>query len=146
MPVYFHSEETDFLLGNKKLYKSWIKRIINHHQRKCGNLNIVFCSNNYLLEINRKYLNHNYNTDVISFDQSLSDRIEGDIFVSIDQVEINAKELKIDFYDELCRVIIHGVLHLLNYVDYTTEEKGRMTEAENWALNVLRGLENGEII
>lgn len=144
MPVYFHSEDTDFRLDKKRLYKTWIRDIVNQHKKTTGNLNVIFCSNTYLLEINRKYLNHNYFTDVITFDYSLSDRVEGDVFVSIDQVKINCQALKVGFIEELCRVIIHGVLHLLGYMDDSGKKRETMRELEDSAMLVLRGLENGK--
>jgi probable rRNA maturation factor len=144
VPVYFHSEDVGFLLDKKRLYKKWITQIINQHKKKIGNLNIIFCSNSYILEINRKYLNHNYFTDVITFEYDRSDKIDGDIFVSIDQVKINCAGLRVNFIEELRRVIIHGVYHLLGYKDDSAEDIERMRKMEDKALIVLRGLENGK--
>ncbi len=144
MPVLFHSEDTDFSLPKKRLYTSWIGNIIKQHAKSAGNLNIIFCSNHVLLEINRKYLNHNYFTDVVTFEYDVTEGIDGDIFVSVDQVKLNADELKVDFIDELCRVIIHGVLHLLGYKDDTEEKVQNMRVLEDSALNFLKRLENGK--
>jgi probable rRNA maturation factor len=144
VPVYFHSEDVGFLLDKRRLYKKWITQIFNQHKKKIGNLNIVFCSNSYILEINRKYLNHNYFTDVITFDYDHSDKIDGDIFVSIDQVIISCADLHVNFNEELRRVIIHGVYHLLGYRDDSAKDIERIRKMEDSALIVWRGLENGE--
>lgn len=144
MPVYFHSEDVGFLLDKKRIYKKWISQIVNQHKKKIGELNIIFCSNSYILEINRKYLNHNYFTDVITFEYDRSDKIDGDIFVSIDQVRINCTSLRVNFIEEISRVIIHGVFHLLGYKDDSAGDINKMRIMENTALIVLRGLENGK--
>lgn len=144
MPVYFHSEDVGFLLDNKRLYKEWISHTVNQHKKKIGELNIIFCSNSYILEINRKYLNHDYFTDVITFEYDRSDKIDGDIFVSIDQVRINCIGLRVNFNEELRRVIIHGVYHLLGYKDDSEKDIERIRKMEDSALIVWRGLENGK--
>lgn len=140
MPVFFHSEETDFLLKNKNLYKKWVKFVVESRDKKCGSINFVFTSNEYILEINRNYLNHNYFTDVITFSYNEGKVIAGDIFISIEQVKINSSEIGILFYDELKRVMIHGVLHLLGIMDATDEERRGMRLAEDEAISLLKGM------
>lgn len=146
MPVYFHSEDTRFELKGKNIYKRWIEKVVREHRKTIQNINIIFSSNEYLLEINRKYLNHNYFTDVITFDYNDEKTISGDIFVSIDQVRLNCQEQKVIFLNELSRVMIHGVLHLLDYDDATNESKMEMRIKEDWALKILRGADDGNDI
>lgn len=146
MPVYFHSEDIRFELKRKRIYKGWIESVVDQHRKSVQNINIVFCSNPYLLEINKKYLNHNYHTDVITFNYNEGNSISGDIFVSVDQVRLNCEEQNESFHDELLRVLIHGVLHLLGYDDSTNELRNNMRIAENWALKILGGKGDGKEI
>jgi len=101
-----------------------------------GFLNFIFCSDNYLLKINVEHLNHDTYTDIITFDYSKEDRISGDIFISIDRVEENAKSHKTSFENELHRVIIHGVLHLLGYGDKEPGQKAEMRQKEDFCLSL----------
>jgi rRNA maturation RNase YbeY len=146
VPVYFHSENTKFKFTRKRICKIWIKEIIESYRKSLGTVNIIFTSNSYLLEINQKYLNHNYFTDVITFDYSESLLISGDVFVSIDQVKVNSKDMASSFESELLRVIVHGVLHLLGFKDSNEEETQQIREKEDEALLLLEGIVNGEII
>jgi len=131
MPVFFFNEQIkDPIKGKKRKISIWIKETINSHNKNTGIISIIFCSNEYLLKINQKYLNHNYYTDVITFSYSKDDIISGDIFISIEQVKENAKDLKVKFNEELLRVIIHGVLHLLGYND-GTKSRLQMQNSEN---------------
>jgi rRNA maturation RNase YbeY len=146
VPVFFHSELTGFSLTGEATYKQWILAVLSEHGKEAGNLNIIFTSNDYLLEINRKYLNHDYYTDVISFDDSEGNVISGDIFVSIDQVKINSKLHNVGFINELCRVMIHGVLHLVGFDDKDAMQKEIMNKLEDHALNLLEVTGNGKDI
>ena len=146
MPVFFHSEIPDFSLEKQHLFQKWIETILSEYNKQAGNLNIIFTSNDYLLEINRKYLNHDYYTDVISFDDSEGNVIAGDIFVSIDQVKINSKFHNVGFINELCRVMIHGVLHLVGFDDADEAQQQDMRKLEDHALNVLEVMDNGKVI
>ena len=101
-----------------------------------GDINYIFCSDNYLHQINFQYLDHDTFTDIITFDQSDKDQIEGDIFISIDRVHENANERNISFVNELHRVMIHGILHLLGYNDKTPKEKQLMREKEDECLSL----------
>lgn len=136
MPVTFHSENTDFNLRQKLQHKRWIKLWIETQEADCGDLSFVYTTNKHLRLINQKYLNHNYYTDVISFDYSEEGNISGDILISIDQVRINAAIYGTDEEDELRRVMIHGVNHLLGYGDGSDEEKETMRQMENDALHL----------
>jgi probable rRNA maturation factor len=146
VPVYFHSEHTDFTLHERHLFQQWILAVLSEHNKKADNLNIIFTPNDYLLEINRKYLNHDYYTDVISFDNSEDDVISGDIFVSIDQVKINSKFHNVGFINELCRVMIHGVLHLVGFGDADQAQQTTMKMKEDQALDILEVMRDGKDI
>ncbi len=122
------------------LIKSWIKDVVSDISNKSievGDLNIVFCSDNYLLSVNKEFLKHNYYTDIITFNYNHGNVISGDLLISIDTVRANSVEYNVSFDEELKRVIIHGVLHLLGYDDATNEEKIEMTSMENYALDLL---------
>ena len=136
MAIQFHSLQIKFNLKNKNLHKSWIKRCIDAHGRIPGVISYVFTSNPSLRVMNRDYLNHDYFTDVITFDYSEGDLVSGDVFISIDQVQINAGIYNERFDEELKRVMIHGVLHLIGFGDKTEQEKDRMRKMENDALHL----------
>ena len=128
----FFSEKKDFKGYNKKRIRSLIKEISKLERKKLVFINCIFCSDSYLLEINKKYLQHNDYTDVITFDHKEStENIEGDIYISIDRVKENAKKYKENEEKELIRVITHGTLHLIGYKDKTKKEKDIMTQKEN---------------
>lgn len=136
MPVIFHSEQTNFDLKHKLQHKSWINLWIQSKNAVCGDISYVFTSNKQIKLINKHYLNHNYFTDVITFDYTEDNVISGDIFISIDEVRSNAGRFVTDEEDELRRVMIHGVLHLLGYNDSNDEEKDIMRRMENEALHL----------
>ncbi len=133
--IRFFYEYPAFSLENEKSIQDWVKQIVHNESKKLIHLNFIFCTDEYLLEINRKHLNHNFLTDVVSF--WINDFVEGEIYISIDRIKDNANERKLDFSEELHRVIIHGVLHLLGYHDKTIEEKNIMRNKENQALALL---------
>ena len=112
----------------------WIKNTIEEEGKKAGDISFVFCSDDYLLEINKQYLNHDYYTDIITFDYVDDEIISGDIFVSIDRVEENADKFGVTFENELNRILIHGVLHLVGYKDKEKAEKELMTSKEDFYL------------
>ena len=101
-----------------------------------GDISIIFCSDNYILDINQRFLQHDYFTDIITFDYSEGRRISGDLFISVDSVRENAVEYGTEFSDELHRVIVHGILHLIGYDDHTDEEIKEMRAKENYYLSV----------
>jgi len=135
--IYFHIEDVLLPKLEKRKVKKWIARAINSEKRKLGNVNYVFCSDEYLLNINRKYLKHNFYTDVITFNYVENNIINGDIYISIERVKENAKNLKITFMNELNRVMIHGILHLIGYDDKSENDKVKMTKMENKYLRLL---------
>ncbi len=137
MPDFgFQFECIPFELHERKL-KQWVLHIIADHDKKPGDLNFIFCTDDQLLEINRQYLNHDYYTDIISFPLD-EKKVGGELYISIDRVRENAKTYKIDFELELFRVMIHGILHFLGYKDKTTADKKKMRAAEDAALEFLQ--------
>lgn len=120
-----------------------VKCLINNEIKDFGDISVIFCSDAYILDVNKQYLDHNYYTDIITFDYVEDNVISGDLFISIDTVSSNAKEYGISFIKELYRVVFHGVLHLVGYNDKTDEEQTQMTEKENFYLSVVdfKGME-----
>ncbi|HOL29271.1 MAG TPA: rRNA maturation RNase YbeY, partial [Paludibacteraceae bacterium] len=109
-----------------------------NYEKKVGEIAYIFCNNERILEINRQYLQHDYYTDIITFDDSTDSTISGDIFISLETVKSNAEDFSVDFEEELHRVIIHGILHLCGQDDITPELKAEMTRKENKALEELK--------
>lgn len=139
--IQFFSEYKDFELDQQELYRSWVKVVIHKHNKSCGALNYIFCSDDYLLDINRQYLDHDYYTDIISFPDEDSDSIAGDLYISIDRVRDNAQQLQVPFSAELDRVIIHGVLHFLGFSDKTEQEEKEMRVLEDKMVAIKSKLE-----
>jgi len=136
LEVNFHFEDISFELLYPEKIKSWISEVIQMEKKECGIINCIFCSDSYLLEINEKYLNHNYFTDIITFDYVVENQISGDLFISFERVKENALKLSINLDTELKRVIIHGVLHLLGYGDKTDQEALEIRAKEDFYLNL----------
>lgn len=139
MAIHFFTEDIDFVLKEKAAVRNWIKATIMNEAYALREINFIFCSDEYLLQINREYLNHDTLTDIITFDNSeVPGKIIGDIFISVDRIRENAGKFSVAERDELHRVMIHGVLHLLGYTDKGKKEKAQMTDKENQYLG-LRG-------
>jgi len=137
--INFHVEDIDFKFQQKLKIKNWLKSIIETEGFKTGDINYIFCSDDYLLKINIEYLDHDYLTDIITFDNSEEEElIEGDIFVSIDRVKDNAQGFQVSFEHELKRVLAHGVLHLCGYLDKTDEDEKLMRSKENHYLQLFQ--------
>lgn len=137
--INFFTEDINYNLKGKNAVKAWIKETIAQEGYKLNELNFIFCSDEYLLRVNQDFLQHDYYTDVITFDNSEELKtILGDIFISIDRVKDNAKQNKASTHDELCRIIIHGTLHLLGYKDKTKNAKTEMTAKEDFYLSARR--------
>lgn len=134
--ITFHNEDIKFNLKNKRLLKSWIKDSTQNENCSVGNLTYVFCSDEHLLNMNKEHLNHNYYTDIITFNYNVEKQISGDFFISIDRVDENANQQNNKFTDELHRVLIHGVLHLVGYNDKTDLQQAEMTSKEDYYLNL----------
>lgn len=126
--------ETPFELLNEIQTQEWIQKVVADNGFEIGEINYVFCDDNYLHKLNVEFLNHDTLTDIISFDNTLGKLISGDIFISIERVEENAKDFKVSFESELHRVMIHGVLHYMGYKDKSDDDKIKMRNAENQAL------------
>lgn len=133
--ILFH-QETTFDLKTKKKYKNWIKKILFNFDKRVGEINYIFCDDDYLLEMNQKYLQHDTYTDIITFDYSDTKMISGDIFISIERVKENANDYSKSFNEELLRVLSHGILHLCGFKDKTELESKEMTEKEDWAISL----------
>jgi probable rRNA maturation factor len=138
--ITFQAQDVNFVLPKKQIIRNWITAIAGNEDFKTGSINFIFCSDTHLLEINKQYLNHDYFTDIITFDYTEGKRLAGDIFISIDRVVDNAKEYKAPFDDELHRVIIHGILHLMGYKDKSAADEKQMRQKENGALSLLKSL------
>ncbi len=134
MAIHFHIENPSFSLKNRTALKAWIKEVAQREQKKIGNINYIFVSDERLYEMNVQFLNHKTYTDIITFDYSENDRIEGDIYISADRVKENAIKFKSNEITELHRVIIHGVLHLCGYKDKTEKDSKKMRQMEDRSL------------
>ena len=136
MAIQF-SFHTNYPLKSLTKINQWIKQVIEAKGKKTGNITYIFCDDEYLLEVNKQYLQHDYYTDVITFDYVENDLISGDIFISTDRVRENALAFGSSETEELHRVIIHGALHLLGLKDKSEKEASQMRQAENEALKLL---------
>jgi rRNA maturation RNase YbeY len=120
--------------------KRWLNEVIASFDFSTGDIQIIFCTDAYLLDVNRKYLSHDYFTDIITFDDSSEGKLNGDLLISIDRVKENAIEFGVSFDEELNRVIVHGILHLIGFKDKSNKDRQKMREAENKALIMLNSL------
>ncbi len=128
--------ETDFELENESRYEEWIDAIIESEGKEPGEINYIFCDDDYLHNINMQYLNHDNLTDIISFDYCIGDLISGDIFISIERVKENAKEYEVLFHVELLRVMSHGILHYCGYKDKAEQDEKVMRLKEQEKMNM----------
>lgn len=124
-------EDTEILDLDPEFFVSWLSKVCSNEGKQLSELALVFCSDEYLLDINRKYLDHDYYTDIITFDYVEGDKIVGDLLISVDRVRENAEQMGIGFNDELNRVIVHGVLHLIGFKDKSESDEHLMREKEN---------------
>jgi rRNA maturation RNase YbeY len=122
--------ETDFKLPKHKLFSQWLSKVITSENSSEGEINYIFCDDDYLLEINQQYLNHDTLTDIISFDYSVGKELHGDIYISIERVRENALDFKVPFDEELKRVMVHGLLHYCGYKDKLVEDEILMRSKE----------------
>jgi len=136
MSIHYFNEDIAFPKIKKRITSSWIKQVISIEDKRVGDISFIFCSDMYLLDVNRKYLNHDYYTDIITFDNVVDSLIIGDIFISVDRVKENSIEFATSFDNEIHRIIIHGVLHLLGYKDKVKKDKHLMTEKEDLYLKL----------
>ncbi len=137
LPIEFIAEDIPFTVPDEDKLKDWIEKVISFYEFDLESLTFIFCSDDYLLDINKSYLDHDTLTDIITFDNSdVEQTIEGDIFISIDRVKENATNYNVPFFEELHRVIIHGVLHLIGYDDKTESNKMEMRQKEDYWLSL----------
>ncbi|MDZ7900616.1 MAG: rRNA maturation RNase YbeY [Arcicella sp.] len=130
--IAFFNEDIDFKFPGKNKFKAWLKKVADKEGFMIGQLNYIFCSDEYLHKINLEYLDHDTYTDIITFDNSEDEAtIEGDIFVSVERIRENSQTLNTVFEEEVKRVVVHGLLHLCGYDDHTHEDKAEMRKLEN---------------
>ena len=138
--IRYYQEDIRFELKQKLQNNRWLKMVAGSEMRRIGAINIIFCSDNYILDVNMKYLQHDYFTDIITFDYCEKDILSGDLFISIDSVRENAQFFGTEFVDELNRVMVHGLLHLIGYDDHKEEEIAVMRQKENYYLQMKASL------
>jgi len=135
--IAYYSEQTDFILKGKVKNNQWLRLVCESEIRKPGDISVIFCSDDYILDINNRFLSHDYFTDIITFDYCEGDKVSGDLFISVDSVKVNAELYGDGFDREIHRVMVHGVLHLIGYDDQTEAEKKIMREKEDYYLSLL---------
>ena len=128
--INFYSEN-DFVLNQQELYKNWLERVISSEGKRLGEISYIFCDDDYLLDINQRFLDHDTYTDIISFDDSMGNLLNGDIYISTERVKENAAEFNEHFETELKRVLVHGILHYCGYKDKSEEDASLMREKES---------------
>lgn len=134
MATLFHSIDSSFTIAEKRALKAWIAFACNHFEKKPGDINIILCSDDYLLKMNREHLNHDYYTDIITFEYS-SNPVSGDLYISSDRVSENAQNQCVSIENEMHRVIIHGVLHILGFKDKSSKDADKMRSMEDYFLS-----------
>lgn len=142
MAIHYFTEKVTKPKLKYRLVSNWLKGIVELHSKRVGGLSFIFCDDNYLLDVNSKYLNHTYFTDIITFDYVEGNIISGDIFISIERVADNSIKFGVNLEDEFLRVISHGVLHLLKYNDHEESEKEIMRKMESDCISRFKNLEN----
>lgn len=137
MAISYNTEDIKMPSIKKRETTNWIKSVAATYNKKIGSIGYIFCSDEVILEVNNEYLQHDYYTDIITFNYNEGDTISGDIFISLDTVRSNAEQYNSSYEEELHRVIIHGILHLCGINDKTPEEQKEMTKSEDLALKML---------
>lgn len=135
--IEIHFTDVEIPGLDPEFFGSWLSDVCKHRGKVLGDVNLIFCSDEYLLDINKKHLDHDYYTDIITFDYCEEGLVNGDLFISKDRVFENAELFSVDFNYELNRVVVHGVLHLIGLKDKTQEEELEMRSAEDHALNLI---------
>ncbi len=138
--VRYFTEDISFTFKEKSLNNKWYRLVASSEVRRLGDINVIFCSDRYILDINMRYLQHDYFTDIITFDYCREDLLSGDLFISVDSVRENSLYYGTDFEDELNRVLVHGVLHLIGYDDHSEKETALMRSKEDYYLEIRRAL------
>lgn len=138
--VRYFCEDIKFEFKDKLINNRWLKMVAESEIKRLGDINIIFCSDPYILDVNLKYLQHDYFTDIITFDYCEGKTLSGDLFISIDSVRENSIFYGTEFIDELHRVIVHGVLHLIGYDDHCDDDIKVMRSKENYYLQLRSAL------
>lgn len=134
--ITFHQLDLSYRLREIRKIRKWLQLVVESHDKEVGELAIIFCSDNTLLDLNRKALNHDYYTDIITFDHCVGDLVSGDLYISVDRVRENARTLGLSARVEMLRVCVHGILHLCGQGDKTPEEAMTMRRKEDQWLKV----------
>ncbi|MDR0825269.1 MAG: rRNA maturation RNase YbeY [Prevotella sp.] len=137
MAILYQAEGVKLPSIKKREISNWIKSVAASYEKKTGDIAFIFCTDEKILEVNNQYLQHDYYTDIITFDYSENNTISGDIFISLDTVKSNSEQFDTRYVEELHRIIIHGILHLCGIDDKGPGEREHMTECENQALKTL---------
>ena len=138
--ISYYVEDTEFIFKGKMLNNRWLKMVAESEIKRVGDISIIFCSDNYILDVNLKYLGHDYFTDIITFDYCEGLKLSGDLFISVDSVRENAVFYGTEFEDELNRVIVHGILHLVGYDDHTDADQKVMRSKEDYYLELRKSI------
>ncbi|MBR6306126.1 MAG: rRNA maturation RNase YbeY [Bacteroidales bacterium] len=138
--VSYFTQDISFVFKYKRLTSNWLKQVAANEGKKLGAISVIFCSDNYLLDVNIKYLGHDYYTDIITFDYCEGSCVSGDLFISVDSVKENSVFYNTCFEEELNRVIVHGVLHLIGYDDHAETDAAMMRSKENQYLELRKSL------
>lgn len=134
--ISFHNEGVGTKTPSKRLLKAWIKEFVSNHGKKVGELAFIFCSDEKILEVNQNFLQHDYYTDIITFDYCEGEIVSGDIFISVERVKENATSHNAEYNTELIRVLAHGVLHLIGFQDKSPKKKKEMTQNEDLCISL----------
>ena len=134
--ISYYFEDTDFIFKGKTLNNRWLRLVAESEIRRIGDISIIFCSDNYILDVNQQYLQHDYFTDIITFDYCEGDKLSGDLFISVDSVRENALEYGAEFTEVLNRVIVHGILPRIGYDDQHDDDLAMMRNKENYYLSL----------
>lgn len=134
--IAYYTEDVKMPTFPKRKINAWIKSVANKYKKNVGEIAYIFCSDKKILEVNKQYLQHDYYTDIITFDYCERDVLNGDIFISIETVSSNAEQFRVSFEEELRRILIHGILHLCGQDDKTPALRAEMTKKENEALEM----------
>lgn len=136
LPFYFFSEDREYRLVHKTAVRKWLFQAVIDHQQNLREINYIFCSDRYLHQINKRFLRHDTYTDIITFDYFEDDGIRSDVYISVDRARENARTYAVSITDEIHRLLIHGLLHLLGYDDQTSEEQQKMRAREEYYLSL----------
>lgn len=134
--IHFLSEDVEIPISDQTGIRHWIQKVVAFHEKKLGEINYIFCSDEAILQVNQRYLQHDYYTDIITFDYTEGERLSGDLFIGIETVASNAQLLNVSYEEELHRVLIHGILHLCGFKDKQANEEKTMREKEREALEL----------